>query len=223
MELIKVYDLIDPIRNEVFYVGITKLELNKRLAGHLADSKYHEYNRATRIREILQNRSKPIITLIDEVPKAEWRSWEKFYIQLYKSWGFILENSNEGGGGACECKPETKEKLSKKNKGRILPARSETTRKRISLGRLGIKFSEETKKKMSLNNARRGKPSIIRRAVVKLDNRNIILNIYLSAEEAAISNKKISVKHILEGAVKQPGFCSFIYFDDFKKLSPEWT
>lgn len=40
-----------------------------------------------------------LLEIIDEVPTLEWRFWEKYYICLFKGWGFILENLNNGGGG----------------------------------------------------------------------------------------------------------------------------
>jgi len=40
-----------------------------------------------------------LLEVIDEVPTREWKYWEEFYIWLFKSWGFLLENKNNGGGG----------------------------------------------------------------------------------------------------------------------------
>ena len=37
---------------------------------------------------------KILLEVIDEIPISEWRFWEKYYISLFKGWGFILENSN---------------------------------------------------------------------------------------------------------------------------------
>jgi hypothetical protein len=39
---------------------------------------------------------KILLEVIDEIPISEWRFWEKYYISLFKGWGFILENSNNG-------------------------------------------------------------------------------------------------------------------------------
>jgi hypothetical protein len=43
--------------------------------------------------------------IVDEVGEEDWIFWEKHYINLFKSWGFILLNENDGGGG---CKIGTK-------------------------------------------------------------------------------------------------------------------
>ena len=40
-----------------------------------------------------------ILEIIDEVPINEWKFWEMWYIELYKSWGFKLINKSKGGGG----------------------------------------------------------------------------------------------------------------------------
>ena len=37
--------------------------------------------------------------IIDEVSEYDWKFWESYYINLFKSWGYILENKNNGGGG----------------------------------------------------------------------------------------------------------------------------
>ena len=39
------------------------------------------------------------ILILDEVDDSKWKFWEKHYISLFKSWGFKLENKNNGGGG----------------------------------------------------------------------------------------------------------------------------
>jgi hypothetical protein len=40
------------------------------------------------------------LVVIDEAVGEEWRQLEEFYIQLFRSWGFILTNGFKGGGGA---------------------------------------------------------------------------------------------------------------------------
>ena len=38
--------------------------------------------------------------IIDEVKTSEWKKWEIYYIEYYKSLGHRLENKNKGGGGS---------------------------------------------------------------------------------------------------------------------------
>lgn len=60
-----------------------------------------------------------ILEIIDEVPISEWKFWEIWYISLFKSWGFKLENKNNGGGGPLMLTQEhiLKLKILGKNKG----------------------------------------------------------------------------------------------------------
>lgn len=69
-------------RNGVpFYVGKTLQEIQDRFYTHGSKRKDSE------------------IIEIDRVSDADWRFWESWYIDLFKSWGFKLENKNDGGGG----------------------------------------------------------------------------------------------------------------------------
>ena len=78
----------------------------------------------------------PILEIIDIVPGENWTFWERWWISLFKSWGFNLVNIGIGGEGG-PLSEETKKKISLSNKGKQ--------------PRLGKKFSEETKKKMSID------------------------------------------------------------------------
>jgi len=100
----KIYCLFD--ENEIpFYIGKTKNNLNKRESQH-----QKRLNRNCSIFEL------------DNVEDKEWNFWEKHYISLFKSWGFNLENKNEGGGGLSNHSEKTKEKMS-------LTLRPETSKK----------------------------------------------------------------------------------------------
>jgi hypothetical protein len=69
-------------RNKVpFYVGKTLQEIKER---------FHTHGIKKENSEIIE---------IDCVDDEEWRFWESWYIELFKSWGFELENKNSGGGG----------------------------------------------------------------------------------------------------------------------------
>jgi hypothetical protein len=77
---IKIYVLE---KNKIpFYVGKTINALNRRLSNHKKTFG-----------------SNVSIVLIDECTIHDWRFWEEYYISLFKSWGFILENKNNGGCG----------------------------------------------------------------------------------------------------------------------------
>jgi hypothetical protein len=65
------------------YIGKTKNSPNLRLNDH-------RYKKEKNLN----------INVIDEIPTSDWKFWEKHYISLFKSWGFILNNINDGGGGS---------------------------------------------------------------------------------------------------------------------------
>jgi hypothetical protein len=46
------------------------------------------------------------MVILDKVNDEEWLFWEKHYISLFKSWGFILDNKNNGGGGSTKASIE---------------------------------------------------------------------------------------------------------------------
>lgn len=84
-------------------------------------------------------------TYIDEILSLErkfWRPVERFWIEQFRQWGFKIQNKNDGGGGVCYHSLESKNKISKANKG-IKSA-------------LGHKQSKETRLKIS--KALKGKP-----------------------------------------------------------------
>jgi hypothetical protein len=61
-----------------------------------------------------------LLEILDEVNKEDWRFWEKYYIFLFKSWGFKLTNQNNGGGGLTTIKfsEERNKKISIANKNK---------------------------------------------------------------------------------------------------------
>ena len=117
-------------RNGVpFYVGKTLQKIKERFYTH-KDRKINSE-----------------ITEIDYVDDNEWRFWESWYIELFKSWGFELENKNNGGGGRGPgwiSPPErnAKIKTSMKNHSQYY---TDDVRKKISKGNKGISkpFTED--------------------------------------------------------------------------------
>ena len=127
---IYIYCLFDD-KNIPFYIGKTKNSLKVRESQH-----------RRRLHKELN------IFELDYINEKDWKFWEKHYISLYKSWGFILTNKNNGGGGLSFHKEESKYKMkgmkhkgtSEKLKGRSRPD--------VSKKFLGKTASKETKEKM---------------------------------------------------------------------------
>jgi hypothetical protein len=129
-----------------FYIGKTIQEIKDRY--------YTHGNRKTNS-EIIE---------IDCVNDNEWRFWESWYIELYKSWGFELENKNNGGGGRGPgwiSPPErnAKIKASMKNHSQYY---TEEVRQRISEGNKVLKpFSDEHKQNMLIAKRKQAKPLLM--------------------------------------------------------------
>jgi hypothetical protein len=96
--------------------------------------------------------------IIDEVPTSEWKFWEKYYISLFKSWGFILINKNNGGGGITKQKVSSKNLISFKMKGKNNWSTGGYNKKSVLQfdlnGNLLNKYisAEEAKRKTNINN-----------------------------------------------------------------------
>lgn len=63
------------------YIGKT-VNPQDRLKNHKAKNKQYLY-----------------LEILDEVPSSDWKFWEEWYIELFISWGFILENKTVKGRG----------------------------------------------------------------------------------------------------------------------------
>jgi predicted GIY-YIG superfamily endonuclease len=130
-----------------FYIGKTIQEIKDRY--------YTHGNRKTNS-EIIE---------IDCVNDNEWRFWESWYIELYKSWGFELENKNNGGGGRGPgwiSPPErnAKIKASMKNHSQHY---TEEVRQRISEKNKGRArpFTEEHQQNMLIAKRKQAKPLLM--------------------------------------------------------------
>ena len=115
MKNYKIYTLNDPITNEVKYVGQTCKDLNKRLSGHLSESRLRcKSHKNHWIKSLQQKDLKPTINLIlDNLTKEEANNKEIEYISFFKK-EYNLTNSTKGGEGSINYKhsEEVKEKLS---------------------------------------------------------------------------------------------------------------
>lgn len=141
MEIINIYTLSDPITNEIRYVGQTKYQnLEKRLDGHLKcrDNTHRSYW----IKSIVKKGLKPKIDLIETVDKEMSSDSEKFWIMMFKFWGFNLCNLTEGGESST-----TKHII-----------RTKKWCNNISEGKIKSKFKHtiDSRKKMSISAKKRG-------------------------------------------------------------------
>lgn len=62
-----------------------------------------------------------VYTIIDNIKSLECKNWEPFetyWIEQFRQWGFDVLNKNKGGGGPITHSEETRQKMSKINKGK---------------------------------------------------------------------------------------------------------
>jgi hypothetical protein len=99
-QMIKYYIYYLEKNNIPFYIGYTK-NITNRINAH---RQTHGLNTE--------------IIVLDTCLKDNKKFWETFYINLFKSWGFILENKNNGGGGPLQQSESAKNKYKEWRKGK---------------------------------------------------------------------------------------------------------
>lgn len=83
--------------SNIRYIGKTIQPLQKRLYGHLFDSRREETYKARWIQKELREGYKIKIAQIDEVWEEDWDFWEIFWIAEYYRKGYKLTNIDAGG------------------------------------------------------------------------------------------------------------------------------
>lgn len=99
---VRIYGLLDPRNNQVFYVGRTSKTLGDRLCGHIRDSQRRKSAKAQYITEILAVGLKPSIfeiALLPDATKEEASAAEGSWIQFY-SLTHDLTNTGPANWGA---------------------------------------------------------------------------------------------------------------------------
>lgn len=91
--MVNIYCLINPIDKSVFYVGCTCNKWN-RLAQHLRESKKLDTNKDKTIQKIESFGLNVEILILETCFVMDASFWENFYIDLFKSFGFDLCQSN---------------------------------------------------------------------------------------------------------------------------------
>lgn len=99
MENVFIYALIDPRNDHVRYIGKAN-NPKDRYKNHFNSTRDKNTHKRNWINSVRKDGLRPELVIIDEVPESEWIYWEKFYISLFKTWGFNLVNYTEGGDGS---------------------------------------------------------------------------------------------------------------------------
>jgi hypothetical protein len=151
------------------------------------------------------------LVIIDEVNDLEWRFWESHYIWLFRSWGFILENKNFGGGGPTHMPEHIKEERRQQRLGIL---RSEEVKQKMrkpksssikgpNHGLSGTKHSDKHKQNKSIA----AKNIVIPNRAKKVEQikNGQVINTFISAAEADRYIGKKGVKNVCNGYAKSAG------------------
>lgn len=223
-----IYGLIDPITNELRYVGKT-VNINRRYKRHINEVNLHNSHKDRWIRKLLNNNHIPEIIVIDLVKTNEWQYWEIFYIEYFKFLGCNLTNGTKGGDEPPSTKGRkhseiSKLKMSEAKKGKPIPhlnngkERSLSHKKNLSLslkGRTspnkGLILSDERKKLLSEGHNHE------KRKIIQLTKLGEYVETWFGINE---TEKKLKIRHISEccrGKCKTAGGFKWIYYEDYEK------
>ncbi len=98
MDVTYIYVLKCPITFAIRYVGKSN-NPKRRYYSHLNINKTSSSYKRNWIKQLKENNLKPIMEVIAEVSIDNWKEYEKYYINYYKSLGCKLTNLGIGGEG----------------------------------------------------------------------------------------------------------------------------
>ena len=125
-----IYTLSDS-NGDVRYIGKSNI-LRKRLYSHIKECKTsNKSHKINWIKSLLERDELPIIEVLEEVSIEDWQYSEKYWIEQFRQWGFNLTNIAKGGVDGNSYK------------------RTESTKQKMRVSKLGTKLPEEQKKKIS--------------------------------------------------------------------------
>jgi hypothetical protein len=142
-----IYKLIDPITNDIRYVGYTKSP-KKRIWEHIRDVKKGiKTYKCDWIRNLMSKNCEPILEIISEFESHDKVLFEEIrLIKEFKELGYKLTNLTDGGDGQNGVKLRKDHPVIMWNKGK---EKSEETKRKISEANKGKKLSSEHREKLS--------------------------------------------------------------------------
>lgn len=98
MLMVKIYAIINPANDEVLYIGASRTP-KLRLYNHAKGKSWENLEHSHRQREILKMKEagiKPELLILDEVAFPDVQFFEEFYMQLFKTWGYKIQQTRSG-------------------------------------------------------------------------------------------------------------------------------
>ena len=184
-----VYEYIRSDTMEPFYVGKGK------------GNRYLDISHRNKYFKMISNKIKILVNILNNnLTEEEAFDLECWYINEYKYvYGYNLCNISDGGDGVSGIKRslETKQKLSNANRGKRLGIKlSEETKKKMSISRTGQKRNEETKRKMSIASTGRimpkGSDSKISKEVVCINTGEVFGSMIEASNKTGTIDRMIS-------------------------------
>lgn len=128
-----IYGLQDPRTGEIRYIGKAD-DLKRRMRCHRYEAGRLKTHRCNWLFSLQKEKLRPILVILDIVPKLNWQFFERAYIKVYRECGVNLVNGTDGGEGT---------------EGVI---HTPENRKKFSLNRAGKPLSTSTKEKIGASN-----------------------------------------------------------------------
>ncbi len=89
-DIVKIYAIINPMADEVIYVGASKNPV-QRYNCHVSLSTWQPTTyRYKQMKKMIINKIIPELLILDSVSISDAKFYEDFYIQLLKTWGYKL-------------------------------------------------------------------------------------------------------------------------------------
>lgn len=142
-----VYGLVDPRSGELRYVGKTSRPLEARVKQHLYAAVTEEKtHKAAWLRQLLASGLKPEAEVLEvHETAAALDEAERHFIAYFRGIGCRLTNATDGGEGLANPSPETRQKMSRVHRGKVISPRH---RERVSAAHRGKRLSQEHRAKL---------------------------------------------------------------------------